>query len=180
MVDAIHERSTAYDVNTEQSGAVDILLNNLETWTSATRVKANSGRGKNGNGNIELTGVESLRELILELAVRGKLVPQNPAEECAMTLLERIEAEKVKLAAQGKLKKQRRSPVAEDESPLDLPASWMWVRLPDIYQPISPSGKKLKTSEVRESGSYPVVDQGKTLIEATATTGNLSSSFRAR
>ena len=55
-------------------------------------------------------GVKRLRELILELAVRGKLVPQDPNDEPASELFKRIQAEKAKLVAEGKIKKDKPLP----------------------------------------------------------------------
>lgn len=75
-------------------------------------------------------GIKKLRELILELAVRGKLVPQDPSDEPASELLKRIAAEKARLVAEGKLKKQK--PLAEitnEERPFELPAGWEWSQL---------------------------------------------------
>lgn len=75
-------------------------------------------------------GVQKLRGLILELAVRGKLVPQDPKEEPASELLMRIAAEKARLMAEGKIKKDKPLPaVGEDEKPFELPMGWEWVRL---------------------------------------------------
>ncbi|MGI2144013.1 restriction endonuclease subunit S [Shewanella frigidimarina] len=75
-------------------------------------------------------GIKKLRELILELAVRGKLVPQDVNDEPASVLLERIAAEKAQLVKEGKLKKQKPLPeIGEDEKPFELPNGWVWVRL---------------------------------------------------
>jgi len=74
-------------------------------------------------------GIKKLRELILELAVRGKLVPQDPSDEPASELLKRIVEEKARLVAEGKIKKQKSLPeVEEEEKPYALPLSWKWVR----------------------------------------------------
>ncbi|MHB0804084.1 restriction endonuclease subunit S [Stutzerimonas nitrititolerans] len=78
-------------------------------------------------------GIKKLRELILELAVRGKLVPQDPNDEPVSELLKRIAEEKARLVAEGKLKKQK--PLAEvDEKaqPFELPVDWVWTRLGEI------------------------------------------------
>lgn len=116
--------------------------------------------------NLELLatapgGVAKLRELILTLAVQGKLVPQDPADEPASVLLQKIRAEKDRLIAEGKIKKDKPlAAIAEEEKPFELPVGWEWVRLPDIYYSISPSGNKLLSSAVEVEGRYPVVDQG--------------------
>ena len=107
------------------------ITENLNLWISATKAKSTSGRGS--NKKIELVGIKKLRELILELAVRGKLVPQNPDDEPASELLKKIDAEKAKLIAEGKIKKQKKLPeISEDEKPFELPEAWEWVRLGTI------------------------------------------------
>ncbi|MEC7546176.1 MAG: restriction endonuclease subunit S [Pseudomonadota bacterium] len=114
-----------------------LVTDHLDLWTSTVTQKSTSGRGR-GSGKsskIELTGIKKLRELILELAVRGKLVAQNPDDEPASKLLERIEAEKAQLIKGGKLKKQKPlAQVSEDEKPFELPEGWEWVRLGHIAQ----------------------------------------------
>jgi type I restriction enzyme S subunit len=75
-------------------------------------------------------GVQKLRELILQLAVRGKLVPQDPTDEPAAKLLERIQAEKAKLVKEKKIRNSEPlPPINEDEIPYDLPGGWQWARL---------------------------------------------------
>ena len=106
-------------------------------------------------------GVAKLRELILSLAVQGKLVPQDPSDEPASVLLKKIRAEKDRLIAEGKIKRDKPlAEIAEEEKPFELPQGWEWVRLPEIYYSISPSGSKLLSSAVGEEGDHPVVDQG--------------------
>lgn len=78
-------------------------------------------------------GIKKLRELILELAVRGKLVPQDPNDEPAGALLKRVAEEKLRLVAEGKIKKQKTlEEIATDESPFVLPAGWEWTRLGNV------------------------------------------------
>lgn len=78
-------------------------------------------------------GVQKLRELILQLAVQGKLVPQDPNDEPASVLLERIEIEKERLFKEGRLKKQKTLPeIGQAEEPFALPDGWQFVRLGDI------------------------------------------------
>ena len=74
--------------------------------------------------------VNKLRRAILQLAVQGKLAPQNPNDEPASELLKRIKAEKEKLIAEGKIKKQKPLPgISEDENPFEIPEEWEWARL---------------------------------------------------
>jgi type I restriction enzyme S subunit len=99
---------------------VDVITENIDIWTSAQTIKTN-GRGKSAD-NQSLHGIKKLRELILELAVRGKLVPQDPNDEPASVLLEKIAKEKVRLVKEGKVKKQEPLPeVSEEDEPFELP-----------------------------------------------------------
>lgn len=78
-------------------------------------------------------GIKKVRELILELAVRGKLVPQDPSDEPACELLKRIAEEKARLVAEGRIRKQKPlAEIGEDEKPFDLPEGWEWTRLGEI------------------------------------------------
>ncbi len=75
-------------------------------------------------------GIKKLRQLILTLAMQGKLVPQDPSDQPASELLKDIQAEKAKLLADGKIKKQKElSPIKPEEIPYKLPQGWEWVRL---------------------------------------------------
>ena len=79
---------------------------------------------------------KKLRQKILDLAIRGKLVPQDPNDEPASVLLERIRAEKERLIKEGKIKRSKKStsdtPHYENDVPFEVPESWEWVRLSDI------------------------------------------------
>ena len=109
----------------------NLITDHLDLWTAAVRPKSSAGRGS--NSKLELTGIKKLRELILELAVRGKLVPQDPSDEPASVLLERITAEKAQLVKEGKIKKPKALPeISEEEQYFELPTTWGWVRLNDI------------------------------------------------
>lgn len=78
-------------------------------------------------------GIKKLRELILTLAMQGKLVPQDPSDQPASELLKEIEAEKQRLVQAGKLKKPKPlPPVSEEEKPYALPQGWGWVKFGDI------------------------------------------------
>ncbi|MCT8335378.1 restriction endonuclease subunit S [Leptospira sp. 85282-16] len=78
-------------------------------------------------------GIKKLRELILTLAMQGKLVPQDPNDQPASELLKEIQAEKARLVAEGKVKKSEALPaVKEEEKPFLIPKGWEWVRLGEI------------------------------------------------
>lgn len=108
-----------------------LITDNIDVWTSTVKTKSASGRGS--SKKIDLYGIKKLRELILELAVRGKLVPQDPTDEPASVLLERIAEEKVQLV---KSKKFRKSKELEDiksgDFPYSIPESWQWCYLSDV------------------------------------------------
>jgi len=75
-------------------------------------------------------GVARLRELILTLAVQGKLVSQDPSDEPASELLKKIRAEKDRLIAEGKIKRDKPlAEIADEEKPFELPNSWEWCRV---------------------------------------------------
>lgn len=97
-------------------------------------------------------GIKRLRELIVELAVRGKLVPQDSSEEPASELLKRIAEEKAQLVAMGKLKKQKPlEDVGDAEKPFALPVGWEWLRLGQLTE--ASTGHAFKSSEYRSSGT---------------------------
>lgn len=74
-----------------------------------------------------------LREKILDLAMRGKLVKQDPNDEPASVLLEKIKAEKAELVKEKKIKKSKPLPeITDDEKPFDIPDSWEWVHVKDV------------------------------------------------
>ncbi|EAT2183538.1 restriction endonuclease subunit S [Salmonella enterica] len=105
-----------------------LIVDHIDTWTTALQTRSTAGRGS--SGKIDLYGIKKLRELILELAVRGKLVPQDPNDEPASALLKRIAAEKAELVKQGKIKKQKPLPeISEEEKPFELPMGWEWTTL---------------------------------------------------
>jgi type I restriction enzyme, S subunit len=78
-------------------------------------------------------GIKKLRELILTLAMQGKLVPQDPNDEAAIELLRSINLEKKRLVKEGKIKQPKPFPEVEpEEVPYDLPDRWEWVRIRNI------------------------------------------------
>ena len=73
---------------------------------------------------------ERLKKSVLQEAITGRLVPQDPNDEPASVLLQRIRAEKERLVKEGKLKKKdlEETPISEDEKPFEIPKGWVWVR----------------------------------------------------
>lgn len=94
-------------------------------------------------------GIARLRELILTLAVQGKLVPQAPNDEPACALLERIRAEKARLVTEGKIRKEKPlAEIAEEEKPYAQPSGWEWVRLNQLLVKIGAGSTPLGGKEV--------------------------------
>ena len=81
---------------------------------------------------------KKLRQKILDLAIHGKLVPQDPTDEPASVLLERIKAEKERLIKEGKIKRSKKSAKTSDTPhyenvPFEVPDNWVWTRLGEIF-----------------------------------------------
>ena len=78
---------------------------------------------------------QQLKNAILQEAIEGRLVPQDPNDEPASVLLERIREEKKRLVKEGKLKKKdlEETPISEDEKPFEIPESWEWVRVKEVF-----------------------------------------------
>lgn len=124
---------TKKNVNAENLSSEQLITDHLDIWTTAIEQKPSAGRGS--SKKFSLHGIKKLRELILELAVRGKLVPQDPNDEPASVLLERIAAEKAQLVKDKKIKKPKALPViSEDEKPFGSPKGWSWVRFGDVCE----------------------------------------------
>lgn len=94
-------------------------------------------------------GVQKLREMVLQLAVQGKLVPQDPKDEPVSVLLEKIKAERERLIKEGKIKKYKPLPqIKSGEIHYDLPDSWEWVRLGDVAN--YGEGGKVSSNDIPE------------------------------
>ena len=76
---------------------------------------------------------DKLKQSVLQYAMEGKLVKQDPSDEPASELIKKIENEKAELVKEGKIKKSKKLPaITDDEKPFDIPDSWEWVRLGEI------------------------------------------------
>lgn len=131
-----------------------LLTGHIDIWTAADTGKR-SGRGRASGNAGSVYGIKKLRELILELAVRGKLVPQDSNDEPASKLLKRIQAEKAKLTAEGKIRKDKPlPPIAEEEKQFNLPSGWHWVRFSDYASDIAtgPFGSMIHQSDYVQGG----------------------------
>lgn len=101
------------------------------------------------------------RDKLLNLAIQGHLVPQDPNEEPASVLLERIRAEKARLVKEGKLKKKdiEEKPISSDEIPFDIPEGWVWVRLSEIALDSAdgPFGSNLKKEHYTDKREVRII-----------------------
>nr|MBF4290231.1 restriction endonuclease subunit S [Vibrio anguillarum] len=131
----------------------NLITEHIDIWTSAVKTKSTSGRGS--SKKLELYGVKKLRELILELAVRGKLVPQDSNDEPASVLLERIELEKAQLVKEKKIKKPKTLQTLSPESLPRLPESWTCSYMQDITEYV----QRGKCPKYAEEGSVRVISQ---------------------
>ncbi|EJL6632415.1 restriction endonuclease subunit S [Vibrio cholerae] len=132
--------------------AEKLVTDHIDIWTSALQAKSSSGRGS--GKKHELYGIKKLRELILELAVRGKLVPQDPTDEPASVLLDRIAAEKAQLVKDKEIPKTKPLPaISPDDIPDDLPTGWSMVRLGEIVT-------KMGSGSTPRGGQKAYVDDG--------------------
>ncbi|MFA0047072.1 restriction endonuclease subunit S [Vibrio sp. 10N.261.51.F11] len=138
-------------MSVEQTSINQLITDNIDIWTSTVKTKSASGRGS--SKKRELYGVKKLRELILELAVRGKLVPQDPTDEPASVLLERIAEEKAQLVKDKIISRTKALPALLDEdTPNDLPKGWSMVRLGNLTSKLGSGstprgGKNVYTTE---------------------------------
>lgn len=114
---------------------VTTLLDTLTNSADADELMQNWARISEHFDTLFTTeeSIDQLKQTILQLAVMGKLVPQDPSDEPAAELLKRIAEEKAQLVKEKKIKKQKAlPPIAEDEKPFELPSGWEWCRLDDI------------------------------------------------
>ena len=127
------------------------------------------GKAEEHLTTLNTTFPEALKKSILQEAVQGKLVPQNPDDEPASVLLERIRAEKQELIKQGKIKQNKNESVIitrdkipyeiidgkerclADEVPFEIPDSWCWCRLSNVS--IIQEGAGIRTYQYRTSGT---------------------------
>jgi len=129
---------------------LEVITDNLDVWTTAQKQKKAVGRGRAKKD--ESYGIKKLRELILELAVRGKLVPQDVSDEPASVLLERIAKEKQRLVEEGRVKKQKSFPdINENEKYSDLPKGWSFTRLGEVLNVLN--GRAYKKHEMLQEGT---------------------------
>lgn len=131
-----------------------IITENLDIWTSAIKTRSASGRGS--SNKLELYGIKKLRELILELAIRGKLVSQDFSDEPANELLDRVKQIKT-----DKKLGSRKTSFSNERTQLqfEIPSNWIWTQVGQIG--ICKTGKtpSTKNSEFFD-GSVPFIGPG--------------------
>ena len=110
---------------------------------------------------------KKLRQKILDLAIRGKLVPQDPNDEPASVLLERIRAEKERLIAEGKIKRSKKSATSDtphyENVPFEVPKGWMWAMGLDIFKPMKTA---FPTGETFNYIDIDAIDNKRNIITA--------------
>ena len=103
---------------------------------------------------------DKLKQSVLQYAMEGKLVKQNPSDEPASELIRKIENEKAELIKEGKIKKSKKLPsINDDEKPFDIPESWEWVRLGNVANVVM--GQAPKSAYVNINGKGIEFHQGK-------------------
>lgn len=107
-----------------------LVSDNLDIWATAAERKSGAGRG--GGKKLSLYGIERLRTLILDLAVRGKLVPQDAGDEPASVLIKNMSRQRSNLLKAGKIGRARKITPASDEPPFEIPATWQWMQIAEI------------------------------------------------
>lgn len=94
---------------------------------------------------------QDLKNSIIQLAIQGKLVEQNPSDEPASVLLEKIKVEKEKLIKEKRIKREKPLPeISEEEKPFEIPDSWEWIRFGEVFNIVS--SRRVHQSEWRKEG----------------------------
>ncbi|MFT6788917.1 MAG: type I restriction enzyme S subunit [Pseudoalteromonas rhizosphaerae] len=140
---------------TPNKNAEQLITEHLDIWTTAIEQKSSSGRGS--SKKFSLHGIKKLRELILELAVRGKLVPQDPKDSSPQQALRDSIDKKSALINDGVIKKSRSKKNIKDEHFYSYPSSWSTARLEELLNVIN--GRAYKKAEMLTSGT-PILRVG--------------------
>lgn len=134
------------DAASAHARLVETLLGTLTQSTDAADLAANWQRLAEHFDTLFTTeaSIDALKQTVLQLAVRGKLVSQDSSEEPASELLKRIAQERVQLEAKGLCKKLKHlPPVVMDEQPFQAPNGWEWVRWVEVAQKIGDIDHKM-------------------------------------
>ncbi|STI36126.1 type I restriction enzyme EcoEI specificity protein [Escherichia coli] len=139
---------------------VETLLETLTDSQNAEELAENWARISEHFDTLFTTeaSVDALKQTILQLAVMGKLVPQDPNDEPASELLKRIAQEKAQLVKEGKIKKQKPlPPISDEEKPFELPNGWEWCRLGELIDSIDAGWSPACSSEPAAPGEWGVL-----------------------
>ncbi|MDQ9037234.1 restriction endonuclease subunit S [Acinetobacter seifertii] len=145
---------------------VDTLLNVLINSSDVDEFQE-SWRRISENFDLLFTteySIEQLKQTILQLAIRGKLVKQDPNDEPASELLKQITKEKARLVKEGRIKKSKPlSEITDEEKSFELPSGWVYTKIADFCRPISsgstPSADKFTHSGIPFLKVYNIRDQ---------------------
>ena len=164
-----------------------LLVNHIDVWLSAN-VEKQSTRGRSKTDSSMIYGINKLRSLILQLAIRGKLTSQNLSDGSASSLIQAIQSEKIGNKAS---EKRLKGPTVIKKIPFDIPHSWEWIGLSeycDLSMGQSPPSEAYNQSEVgvpffqgkADFGDiYPIVRSWCTEPSKIAKEGDILLSVRA-
>lgn len=120
--------------------------------------------------------VDALEQTILQLAMRGLLVPQDPSDQPASVLLQKIRVEKDRLIAEGKIKRDKPlTPITNEEKPFKMPVGWEWANVATVFE--TTSGGTFTPEMEKESGTYMYVKVGDMNLIGNETAITTSSRF---
>ena len=141
--------SQYHDLKDKLNEEIEIIVSNFEAILTNKVIKETTLSIKNPCVALSdlINGIpERLKKSILQEAIEGRLVPQDPNDEPASVLLDKIRSEKKRLVKEGKLKNKdlEETPISEDEKPFEIPDGWEWVRIGSIFN--HSSGKQLSGS----------------------------------
>ncbi|HFS1365272.1 TPA: restriction endonuclease subunit S, partial [Raoultella ornithinolytica] len=153
------EQHSLTSLDTHQQ-LVETLLTTLTDSQNADELAENWARISEHFDTLFTTeaSIDALKQTILQLAVMGKLVPQDPNDEPASELLKRIAQEKAQLVKDGKMKKQKPlPPISDEEKPFELPYGWEWRRLGELIESIDAGWSPACSSEPAAPGKWGVL-----------------------
>ncbi len=137
-----------------------LILNYINIWTTAESEKK-SAIGRTSNNAGKIYGIEKLRQLILDLAISGRLVAEKDTNNSNVNILKDIEIEKKNLIEKGLLtKKKILPPITEDEKIFILPKNWEWIRLGNTGKVFS--GNSINENE--KQAKYTNINEGRPFI----------------
>ena len=137
--------------------AEKLITEHLDLWSSAIKAKTSAGRGS--SKKLGLYGISKLRELILDLAIRGMIVQQDESEGSASELMIEISRERDKQIREGNARKFKSThSIKPDETPFSIPKTWEWVQLGDIQE--FTNGFAFKSTDLHDGPGVGVVKIG--------------------